>query len=603
MELMELKERDQVEVEHTWDLTSLYNTEAEWISDIDSIKTDLLKFSDNKASFLEKNENIKQTLDLYFSCMERIEKVYTYAHLLSDQDLTSSTNQEKLDRAMILYSEYSSISSFIAPTLLQLSISELTTLSLDAQFLPYKKFIEDLIKEKPHIRSISEEHLLSLAGESLGASSKVFSQLTNADLKFKPVSVNENGQVVEKPLSHGTFITFLESQDREVRKDAFQKYYDSYNDHKHSISTSLIYSCKKDYFLAKARNFSSSREKSLFSDRIPIKVYDTLVDSVRKNISVLNDYYTLRKKHLKLDKQYLYDTYVPLVSGSKMSFKYEEAVSIIKESLSPLGASYTETLTKGLSTDRWVDKYENKGKRSGAYSSGCYGSAPYILMNYKDESINSLYTLAHEAGHSMHTYLANKTQNFANHSYTIFVAEVASTFNEILVSRYLENKYSDNKEYLNNLINHQVDDIKSTFFRQTMFAEFEREIHGIVDTDQPVTLDIIREKYSSLLNAYFGPSLTFNELDNLECLRIPHFYSSFYVFKYATGLSAAHKLVDIVLEEGPERYLKFLSSGGSRDSLDLLRDAGVDLETEEPVLSLIKKFAELTKKLEIGLSS
>jgi oligoendopeptidase F len=589
-DIKETPARSDVSDKDTWDLRPLFSNEDEWESEKKSLADSLTAIQAFKGILHKNSETLKQALDQHFSILEKLEDLYTYAHLLNDQDTTNPKGNTLLQKAQSLWVQYSSTSSFIAPELLATNPEILSSYSNDSSLAPYKTYLEELARRRNHTKSEGEEEILSLAGEVLGSSSKIFRQLNDADLTFESVEVNGN----KHPLTHASYLSFLLNPSREVRKEAFTNYYTTFDQHKYTIATTLQSNLKKDSFIARVRGHASSRALGLFGDNIPEEVYDTLVYEIEKELpSALHPYYELRKSISNYSELYLYDTYIPLVSSPPKGVDYEEAVEILSQALLPLGEDYVQTMVMGLTKDRWVDRYENKGKRSGAYSSGSYNSPPYILMNYKSDSIDSLYTLAHEAGHSMHSWYAKKNQNYVNHSYTIFVAEVASTCNEILLTKYLLKKNKNDKAMCSYVLNHQLDAIKGTFFRQTMFAEFEKIIHHASDENEPLTIESFRSIYRSLLTKYFGPSLTFGVLDDLECLRIPHFYSSFYVFKYATGLSAAITLADRIYQKIPgakESYLTFLSAGGSKYPLEVLMDAGVNLRTSEPILTTITLF-------------
>jgi oligoendopeptidase F len=588
--MKETPARSDVSDKDTWDLRPLFSSEEGWESAKKSLVDSLPAILAFKGSLNKDSETLKQALDQHFSILEKLEDLYTYAHLLNDQDTTNPKGNTLLQKAQSLWVQYSSASSFIAPELLATNPEILTSYSNDPLLAPYKTYIDELGRRRDHTKSEGEEEILSLAGEVLGSSSKIFRQLNDADLTFKSVEVDGK----KHPLTHASYLSFLLNPSREVRKEAFTSYYTSFDQHKYTIAATLQSNLKKDSFIARVRGYASSRALGLFGDNIPEEVYDTLIHEIEKELpTALHPYYELRKNVSNYSELYLYDTYIPLVSSPPEGVDYKEAVEILSQALLPLGEDYVQTMVRGLTTDRWVDRYENKGKRSGAYSSGSYNSPPYILMNYKSDSIDSLYTLAHEAGHSMHSWHAIKHQNYVNHSYTIFVAEVASTCNEILLTKYLLEKNKSDKAMCSYLLNHQLDAIKGTFFRQTMFAEFEKIIHRASDENEPLTIESFRSIYRTLLEKYFGPSLTFGVLDDLECLRIPHFYSSFYVFKYATGLSAAITLAERIYQKTPgakESYLAFLSAGGSKYPLEVLMDAGVDLRKSEPILTTIALF-------------
>jgi len=411
------------------------------------------------------------------------------------------------------------------------------------------------------------------------------------------VLTDETGR--EKPLTQSSFGSFLVKRDHELRKRAFHQFYEEFLDHQYTLATSLAYSVKTDVFRARTRNYSSALESALFPDDVPVEVYDGLIASVRANLKPLFRYFDLRRRVLGLSELHHYDTYVPLVAEIETHISFDEAVEKVIAALQPLGKEYVDVLSEGL-RGRWCDRYETKGKRSGAFSSGSYGAPPYILMNYKEDVFADVYTLAHEAGHSMHTWFSQKSQSFQDYEYPIFLAEVASTFNEELLTHHLLEQTSDPKMRAY-IINRQIDDIRGTVFRQTMFAEFEKIIHAIEENGDALTLEVFKSEYHKLLEAYFGQNFILDPQLDLECLRIPHFYSSFYVYKYATGISAAVALAERVLSGKPgsvDAYLGFLRSGGSRFPLETLKVAGVNMGTSAPVESTLKLFERRLSELE-----
>jgi oligoendopeptidase F len=456
--------------------------------------------------------------------------------------------------------------------------------------------LERLVRYKPHTLSEREEELLAMQGEMAGATSKIFRQLHDADLKFGFVE-NEQGEKIE--LSPSTFSQLLISPEREVRKNAFHQFYEQFTAHENSLAAILCGSIQKDVYYARARDYSSARQKAQFADNVPASVYDNLIAAVRKNLPALYKYYDLRRRKMNLETIHQYDTYVPILSDLEVEHQWDQAVDMVCESLQPLGEEYCGILRNGLS-GRWCDRYPNQGKQSGAFSYGTYDGDPYIMMNYKPRVLNDVFTLAHEAGHSMHSYFSSKHQPFEYYNYTIFVAEVASTFNEQLLTQHLLSQATDDRQKAY-LLNNEIDDIRGTIIRQTMFAEFEKITHEMCEAGEPLTLDAFKSVYSGLLKDYFGPDFVIDDELSLECLRIPHFYRAFYVYKYATGLSAAIALSQRVLQGGPAElndYLNFLKGGCSQYPLDLLRDAGVDLETPEPVDTALGHFASLVDELE-----
>jgi oligoendopeptidase F len=454
-----------------------------------------------------------------------------------------------------------------------------------------------MLRYRPHTLGKKEENLLAMQGQMSDASNQAFRQLNDADLKW-PAIRNEKGEKVE--LGHSSFSAFLHSPKRSVRKEAFHAYYAGYEQHKNTIAATLNGSVQRDVYYARARNHPSALESSLFQDRVPMAVYDSLIASVHRNLPALYRYYDLRKRSMKLKDIHHYDTYVPILSDLNKKHTWDQAVKVVVESLRPLGSEYCGELERGMTVGRWCDRYPNKGKQSGAFSSGSYDGQPYILMNYQPDVLDHVFTLAHEAGHSMHSYYSAKTQPYQYYNYTIFVAEVASTFNEQLLARHMMAKAKDDKERAY-LINRMIDGIRGTIIRQTMFAEFEKIIHALVESGEPLTVETLRSQYRKLLDLYFGPDFSIDDELSLECLRIPHFYRAFYVYKYATGLSAAIALSQRVTEGGEKElndYLGFLKGGCSKYPLDLLRGAGVDMEKPAAVDTALKYFDTLVGELD-----
>jgi oligoendopeptidase F len=450
---------------------------------------------------------------------------------------------------------------------------------------------------KPHVLSEAEERILALGAAALNGYDDTFSQLTDVDMKFG-VLIDESGR--EKPLTQSSFSSFLVRRDRDLRKRAFEQFYSEFQDHQYTLASSLAYSVKADVFRARARNYSSSLEAALFPDDVPVTVYHGLVKTVRANLSPLFRYFELRRRVLKLKELHHYDTYVPMVAEIETHISFDQAVDHVAAALQPLGSEYVDVLREGLGVGRWCDRYETKGKRSGAFSSGSYSAPPYILMNYKEDVFADVYTLAHEAGHSMHSWFSQHTQKYQDYDYPIFLAEVASTFNEELLTHHLLEQTSDPKMRAY-IINRQIDDIRGTLYRQTMFAEFEKIIHEIEESGDALTLDVFKSEYHKVLTAYFAENFALDPQLDLECLRIPHFYGAFYVYKYATGISAAVALAQKVLggQVGAvEAYLGFLKSGGSKFPLETLRRAGVDMATSGPIESTLKLFERRLGELE-----
>lgn len=590
-------ERSTLAPSYIWDLNCLYANEKLWEKEFLELEPEISKISAFKDQLSKSATRLAEAFDCYFSNIRKLEKLYAFAHLKSDQDTASTIDLARQDKILNLFTRFSALSSFIGPELISIDPDLLEKFCSDNALAPYRRNIREIVRYKPHTLSRKEEEIIALGSEVFSSFQKIFSQLNNADLEFGSLEVD--GKL--ETLSHGSYSLFLKNQKRELREKAFSQYYKVYENHKNMLSANYTSSIKKNSYLAKVKNYPSALEKSLFSDNVSIDVYRNLIQTISNNLDSLNHYYELRKKALKLKEQRIFDTYVSLVDSFEVTHTYEEAVKLVVASMSPLGSEYCEILNRGLSTERWVDVFETKGKKSGAYSSGCYDSFPYILLNYKEEDLRSVYTLTHEAGHSMHSYYSRKHQSFQDHDYTIFVAEVASTFNEQLLSKFLNEKYADDKKMRFYLINQQIDDIKSTLFRQTMFAEFEMLVHQAAEENKSLTLDLYRKIYADLLRKYFGKAVETNELDSLECFRIPHFYSAFYVYKYATGLSAAIALAEQVVDGGEsdkQRYLNFLKSGGSKYPLELLKDAGVDMTSPAPIEKATAVFGKLVCELE-----
>jgi oligoendopeptidase F len=486
--------------------------------------------------------------------------------------------------------------SYIRPEILAIPSARIKQFLADPQLAPYRLLLERILRYKPHTLGKKEERLLAMQTEMAEAASKIFRQLNDADLRFGSVK-NESGQWVE--LSHGSFSTLLHSPSRNVRKAAFGQLYQQYAAYQHTLAATLQGSIQRDVYYARARNFPSSLEAALFPDRMPVSVYANLVESVHRHLPAMFRYYELRRRKMKLREIRQYDTYVPILADLDTRHTWKQAVELVIAALAPLGRDYCGPLEQGL-RGRWCDRYENRGKQSGAFSSGSFDGDPYILMNYQPEVLDHVFTLAHEAGHSMHSYFSAKHQPFQYYNYVIFVAEVASTFNEQLLSRHLMQNARDDRHRAY-LVNRQIDAMRATIYRQTMFAEFEKITHELAEQNEPLTVERFRSVYRGLLEQYFGPDFTLDDELSLECLRIPHFYRAFYVYKYATGMSAAIALVNRVTQGGSaelEAYLNFLKGGCSQDPLDLLRGAGVDMQKPQPVDTALGEFARLVDELE-----
>ena len=587
--------RNEIPAKDKWDLTSLYMKESEWEDDLSLIPIladELLKF---KGKLAESPDSLRNSLDTYCRLLMVMETTGSYAFLLTAGDGEDSTNQDKYGRYMMTGSAAEAKISFYTPEIQTIDEKTLKEWIERPDFSDYKVFLTKLLRMKPYILSEKEERLMSLEGESGTTAHKTFSTLTNVDMNFGTVRTEEG----VKPLTQSSWSSFMLNEDRDIRKKAYTKFYKAFDAHKNTIATLYAGSVNHDIFEARARGYESARAMALYPDNVPESVYDNLVKTVRANLEPLHRYYAIRKELLGVKELRHYDVYVPLVKNIKKVTPYNDAVEIVRNALAPLGTDYTDTLCDGL-LNGWADRYENKGKRSGAFSAGGFIGYPYILLNYKEDVLRDVFTMAHEGGHSMHSWYSVHSNPFMNYNYTIFEAEVASTFNEQLVFQYLMNS-TDDKKLRNFLIAERAGDILATLYRQTMFAEFEHTAHTLVENGTPITVDVLRNEYRKLLEAYFGPDVKFEKASDLEGLRIPHFYNAYYVYKYATGISASLALAERVTKGGDKEradYFKFLRSGGSRYPIDSLKVAGVDMTSTAPVQSAVNTFASLVKQME-----
>lgn len=591
-----LPTRSQVKADDAWDLSSLYPNDEAWEEAFGKWERQIAKYAKFKGTLGDSPAALAKCLK-FDSQFDRVgERLGTYAFLKTSEDMSESRYQRMQGRYTHAATNAAEASSFIRPEVLDIPAAKFKTFVPAKALAPYKLQLERLIRYKPHTLSRGEEKLLAMQSEMSHAADKMFRQLTDADLKFGMVK-DDKGNDVE--LSNATFSLFLHSPDRNVRRKAFHQYYEQFKGHENSLTAAFSSSVQKDVYYAKARNYPSAREASLFHDNVPVSVYDNLIAAVRAKLPALYEYFDLRRRKMKLKDIHHYDTYVPILSELDSRHSWNQAVDAVVAALCPLGDEYCRVLKAGLA-GRWCDRYPNQGKRSGAFSSGSYDGWPYILMNYQPDVLDHVFTLAHEAGHSMHSHYSAKHQPYEYYNYTIFVAEVASTFNEQLLSRYMMEraKSDDERAYL---INREIDAIRGTIIRQTMFAEFEKIAHALVEAGEPLTVDLIKTEYGNLLSAYFGPGFALDEELKLECLRIPHFYSAFYVYKYATGLSAAIALSERVVSGGKAElndYLSFLKGGCSKWPLDLLKDAGVDMASPAPVETALARFERLVQELD-----
>ena len=592
----ELPARSRVKPSDCWDLSSLFSDDDAWEEAFTKWEKRIAGYEKFRGKLAEGAATLAACLKFDLDFDRAGERVGIYAHLKVAEDVASSDYQRMQGRFLSVASRAGQAASYIRPEILAIPAAKLKKLLADKRLAPYRLMLERLVRFKPHTLSAKEEKLLAMQTEMAQAAGHAFEQLDNADMKFGAVK-DEKGQWIE--LSHATFSTLLHSPKRSTRKAAFHKFYQEYADHQHTLAATLNGSIQRDVYYARARNHPSALEKALFPDRMPVAVYDNLIASVRRHLPALHHYYEVRRRKMRLRQIHHYDTYVPILSELQTRHTWNQAVDLVIAALAPLGSDYCDTLAQGL-RGRWCDRYENRGKQSGAFSCGSFDGDPYILMNYQPDVLDHVFTLAHEAGHSMHSYSSAKSRPYQYYDYVIFVAEVASTFNEQLLARHLLAQAKDKRRRAY-LVNRQIDAMRATIFRQTMFAEFEKISHEVAESGEPLTVDRFKSIYRDLLEPYFGPDFTLDDELSLECFRIPHFYRAFYVYKYATGMSAAIALADRVLQGGRREladYLNFLKGGCSKDPLDLLRDAGVDMEQPHAVDTALDHFGELVEELD-----
>ena len=592
--------RKDVPAKDKWDLSSIFNSDSEWEEALKALPALNEKVTVFKGRFAQNPETLLNALKAYKDALLKMECVYHYASLQHEADEDDTTAADRYGRAMMAYTEQSAAFSFIDPELMAMEEEVLRQWSEQPDFADYKIYLQKLLHFKRYTLSEKEERILSLQGQPAQTAETAFSVLTNVDLNktFGTVKVgNEDQQLTET-----TWGVFMHNPDRNVREQAYKKFYAKFEEHQNTIAALYSGSVNQDVFTARARGYDSSLHAALYGNKVPLSVYHNLIDCIHNNLDTLHKYYDIRKRALGLDELRHWDVYVPLVKSVETKTTYEESVEICRNALTPLGKEYTDRLCNGL-LNGWADRYENIGKRSGAFSSGCYVGNPYILLNYNEDNIRDVFTMAHEGGHSMHSWYSVHNNPFMSYDYTIFEAEVASTFNEELVFEYLlrqatEKGDTNMEKYL---LAMRADDILATLFRQTMFAEFELKAHELVEAGTPLTPELLRKIYRELLELYFGSAMHFESNSDMEGLRIPHFYSAFYVYKYATGISAALALAKRVTSGGDkerEDYFAFLKSGGSRYPIESLKVAGVDMEQVAPVQAACDTFRKIVVELE-----
>jgi len=586
-----VRKRSELAEKDTWRLEDIYESDAAWEKSFEACRARVAGFSRHQGALGDRDKLLAALQD-YFAAVQEVSSLFAYAKMRRDEDNTVARYQALTDRATSLSVEFSTASSFMTPELIALDPEYLAACAADPAFSDYRMFFAAIERARPHTLSAAEERIVAMAGE-LGASPGViFDMLTDADMKFPKVPDGKGGMV---PLTHGSYIQHMMSADREERKAAFTAMYETFKSYSSTVPAIYAASVKADLFSARAAKFESAREASLYRNDVPLSVYDSLIEAVHRHLPALDDLVRFQMQRLGLTDPAMYDVYAKMPGEFSIDLPFEEAYRLVVEALAPLGKDYQAVLEKAVA-ERWIDPYENEGKSSGAYSWGTYETHPYVLMNYH-ETLEDLLTIAHEMGHSLHTYLSNKAQPAPMADYSLFVAEVASTVNEVLVLMYLLDRHPE-KSAQSYLLNNLLQAYRTTLFRQTMFAEFEMIAHEMAEKGEALTGESLNRVYAELNRTYY-PSIEQTDLIQYEWMRIPHFYNAFYVYQYATGFSAAMAIAGMIREEGAPavaRYIKFLSAGGSLYPIDALKLAGVDMSTPEPVEKALAMFEQLLER-------
>ncbi|MDU7954023.1 MAG: oligoendopeptidase F [Clostridium perfringens] len=594
-EVKKLRRRDEIPEGDKWRIDKIYETPAKWNEELNNLKEEAPKLKDFEGK-LGNKEDLKAFLLLNERLSRKLGKLYVYAHMRSHEDTSNPKMQSLVNKIDPYSAEFSSYTAYFVPEILSLKEGTIENfINEDKDLEQYKIYFEMILNEKPYILSKEVESVLASVSDCLGAPESIYSMLTNSDMTFGEI-LDESGRKVE--LSEGNYNSFIKSKDRKVREAAFKLLFGTYKKYENTLATSLSSSIKNFVFESKTRKYNSSLEASLKPNNIPVEVYYNALKTVDENMDALHRYVRIKKKLLNLDEIHMYDLYVPVIECKKEHLEYKDAISLVEEGLKPLGKEYLDIFNKGIS-EGWIDVYENKGKRSGAYSWGSYDTMPYVLLNYNYE-LNDASTLAHEMGHSIHSYYTRKTQPYIYGDYSLFCAEVASTTNEILLIHHLIEKETDKNKKLY-LINQELEQIRTTVFRQLMFAEFELKTHEAIENGESLTSEVLCKMWKDLNIKYFGEDMNVDEEIAIEWARIPHFYSDFYVYQYATGYAAASSFANSILskgEEAVEKYKGFLKAGGSMYPIDTLKMAGVDMTTAKPLKDTFNRFNELLDMLE-----
>jgi oligoendopeptidase F len=587
--------REQLAEQYKWRLEDIYATDEKWEEDFRSLQQRYPELAGFQGKLDTNWQQLLKCLELREQIGETLERLYVYAHMRKDEDNNQANYQAMADRVIGLSVKIQSVTAYIVPEILSMPEGKLQSWIDEPEMALYRHFLEDMVRLKPHTLTTQEEELVAQVGELAVAPKVTYRMLVNADTKF-PVIKDEKGEEIE--VSEAKYTHILRNRDRRVRQEAFSSLLGTYKDKRNTLASLLSTSIKKDIFYTRVRKYPSALEAALKGDNIPFEVYSNLIKTVRENLGLLHKYVKLRKGLLNLQELHMYDLYVPMVSQVDIRVPFEEAKEMVLKSVEPLGNEYLSTLREGLEA-RWIDVYENKGKTSGAYAWGAYGTHPFVLLNYQD-SLDGVFTLAHEMGHALHTYYSSKEQPYVYAHYTIFTAEVASTVNEALLLHYLLGNRKDPKERLY-LLNYYLEQFRGTVYRQAMFAEFEKIVHEKAEAGDALTPDVLNQIYYQLNLDYLGPHLTVDQDIEIEWARIPHFYSAFYVYKYATGFAAATAFSRQILDQeadAVDRYLGFLKSGSSDYSINILKKAGVDMTSPEPVKRALEVFAETLDQME-----
>jgi oligoendopeptidase F len=588
--------RSEQKTENTWDLSKLYLNDEAWEGGLEEYARKAEEIPSYRGTLGKSPESMALYLDFCRNLGLLEERLSYYSELRETEDEGAGKARTMTGKFAMASAKLRAAASWDTPEILAIPGDVMDRFLCSERLAEYRVYLKKILRYKPHVLSDSEERIIALHSEGEDIAQEAFSVLTNVDLDFGLIETPEG----KLPLSQSTWTVFMENHDRDLRRRAYTAFYGAFDAHKTTLAALYSGSVKQDVIRSRIRGYASARAAALYPDDVPEPVYDNLVATVGANLAPLHRYYGLRKKTLKLNELRHWDVYVPLVQGVQKTISWDEAVDMVSLALSPLGEEYVSTLRNGL-LGRWADRYENKGKRSGAFSAGSYVGDPYILMNYKDDAIRDVFTLAHEGGHSMHSWYSAASNPFMQYNYTIFEAEVASTFNEELLFRYLDNNAQNDPALKLYITNKRADDFLSTLYRQTMFAEFEQRSHALEEGGTPLTADVLREEYRRLLEKYFGPEMVFEETSDLEGLRIPHFYRAFYVYKYATGISASYALAERVLGGGERErndYFAFLKSGGPRFPIESLTTAGVDMSGPAPVEAACRAFGRLVDQME-----